>query len=77
MSGFITRLFFFLFLRSTDILRADGQLNHLILDQVLFELAVGNRLHPLKKEILLYRGKNQEGDKEIPDAEMRFRRSWG
>jgi hypothetical protein len=36
----------------------------------LFELTVGNRLHLLKKKILLNQGKNQEGDKEIPDAEM-------
>jgi hypothetical protein len=71
---FLSRLFFFSFQHSANILRADGQFNHLSLDHVLFEMAAGNRLHLLKKKILLYQGKNQEGDKEIPDAEMGFRR---
>ena len=56
--------------RSGDAFRADGQVAHLSFGQVLFELAVRDRLHFRGKKVLLHQGKQEEDDQEIPDTEV-------
>jgi hypothetical protein len=56
-----------------DILRADGQFTQRVFGYVLFELAVGNRLHSCRKKVLLKVDKQKKGHQEIPDAEVRLR----